>query len=105
MPVSGHKHRRAPRRNPDVIWCLDFRASYLQIVPMRHLLSLILIAAAVNSFADGPADNIPEKVRPVPPPGVKISDAARSELQKGAERLRREIDSLRGELKGSKSNL
>ena len=72
---------------------------------MRNLLLYAaLLALALPSRADGPADNIPEKVRPVPPPGVKISDDARTELQSGVENLRREIDALRDEFKGSKSD-
>jgi pimeloyl-ACP methyl ester carboxylesterase len=71
---------------------------------MRKLLSIALLACALSLHADGPADNIVEKVRPVPPPGAKISDEARNELRDGATKLRGEIDALRGELKG-KSNL
>ena len=71
---------------------------------MRNVLSaFVLGAAAFTSFADGPGDNIPEKVRPVPPPGVKLSDEVRSELLNGANRLGAEIEKLRDELKG-KSN-
>ena len=50
--------------------------------------------------ADGPSDNIPDKVRPVPPPGIKISEADRAGLESGVTELGKEIDSLRGELKG-----
>ena len=71
---------------------------------MRKLFSFFALAALVVSvFADGPADNIPEKVRPVPPPGVKLSDEVRTELLNGANQLGSEIEKLRGELKG-KSN-
>jgi len=70
---------------------------------MRPILSVLLVAVSLNSFADGPADNIPEKVRPVPPPGASIPDDVRSELISGADNLGREIEQLRGELKG-KSN-
>jgi hypothetical protein len=75
---------------------------------MRNVFSFALIAAtafAFNSLADGPADNIPDKVRPVPPAGAKLSDEVRSELLEGAAQLGSEVDKLRGELKGSKSNL
>ena len=65
---------------------------------MRNTILILLVAAALKSFADGPADNIPEKVRPVPPPGVKISDEVRAELLGGADNLRGEIEKLRGEL-------
>jgi len=52
---------------------------------------LALIATAENSF-DG--------VKPVPPPGIAISEANRAELEKGAADLGREIESLRTELRG-----
>ena len=66
---------------------------------MKKTLLLFMAALASPVFADGPADNIPEKVRPVPPPGAKISDSVRDELTSGADKLRIEIEKLRGELK------
>lgn len=38
-------------------------------------------------LADGPTDNLADKVRPVPPPGLQISDEARNELKGGLDRL------------------
>jgi len=61
-------------------------------------LSAAALAAAVLR-ADGPADNVPEKVRPVPPPGVAIPDADRAELQAGVEQLGKEIDDIAKEPK------
>src|ERR1041384_5685747 len=72
---------------------------------MRKTLLILLVATAFNSFADGPADNIPEKVRPVPPPGVKISDEVRNELLNGANQLSGEIEKSRGEFKGKSNTL
>ena len=46
------------------------------------LASLVLVGVSALS-ADGPGDNDPAKVRPVPPPGVEIPAAARQELQAG----------------------
>ena len=75
---------------------------------MQHFSALLLTAlvalSVVSARADGPADNVPEKVRPVPPPGGKIPDEARTELLAGAEKLAGEITNLRGEFKG-KSNV
>jgi pimeloyl-ACP methyl ester carboxylesterase len=65
----------------------------------RHLpfaVPLALVAAVV--FADGPADNIAENVRPVPPPGIAVPDAERAELQQGVEALGKVIADLRREL-------
>ncbi len=67
---------------------------------MRNVFSIFAIAAlGFSAFADGPADNIPEKVRPVPPPGVKIPEEIRTELLNGANQLGSEIEKLRTEFK------
>lgn len=65
----------------------------------RSILALILFATLASVCADGPGDNIPDKVRRVPPPGIAIKDSDRAELQSGVEDLGREIDSLRVTLK------
>ena len=62
----------------------------------------ILLAAFSCSLAwvlraDGPSDNLPDKVRRIPPPGIKISETDRAELENGVEVLASEIRSLRGE--------
>jgi pimeloyl-ACP methyl ester carboxylesterase len=44
---------------------------------------------------DGPADNLVDKVRPVPPPGVSVPAADRQALQDGVDALGKEIASLR----------
>jgi len=62
------------------------------------MVPLFVIAALLH--ADGPGDNLPDKVRPVPPPGIKIDDAVRSELQAGVDALGKEIEQLRQDLKG-----
>jgi hypothetical protein len=67
------------------------------------LLAACLAAAALH--ADGPADNQPDKVRPVPPPGVEIPAADRDELQAGVDQLGKEIDDLRTALKDKKDLL
>ena len=37
---------------------------------------------AALALADGPADNVPEKVRQIPPPGLKVAEATRTQLSK-----------------------
>jgi hypothetical protein len=64
--------------------------------PCRFVLPTLFLAAAV--YADGPGDNLPDNVRPVPPPGIAIAAADRQELQTGVEELGKEIASLRKEL-------
>src|SRR3954454_2072440 len=62
--------------------------------------ALLLSLTLSSSRADGPADNMPDKVRPVPPPGVKVSDADREELEAGITALGKEIESVQSQLKG-----
>lgn len=45
--------------------------------------------------ADGPADNNPETVRPVPPPGIEVPAEQRAELEKRLAELQTAIDKLR----------
>jgi dienelactone hydrolase len=61
---------------------------------------LVLGAAALGAFADGPGDNKVENVRPVPPPGKEVPQADQSELQAGVDKLGKQIDELRTSLKG-----
>ena len=70
---------------------------------MRFTLWLCGLLSTLALFADGPADNVIEKVRPVPPLGAKLSPEVRAELLDGAGALNAEIEKLRGEFKG-KSN-
>jgi dienelactone hydrolase len=60
-------------------------------------LALVLVFVGAL-FADGPADNRPDKVRAVPPPGITIPEEARTELQVGADELGKEIEALRQDL-------
>lgn len=62
---------------------------------MRHLLlsSIFFIAASV--WADGPADNVADRVRPVPPTGVEVSAEARQGLESGLSELGKSLDELR----------
>jgi dienelactone hydrolase len=61
------------------------------------LLCVFVVATLLS--ADGPGDNLPDKVRPVPPPGISIDDADRAQLQAGIEALDKEIEQLRQDLK------
>jgi dienelactone hydrolase len=67
----------------------------------QRLLSLAFILfVAVLLHADGPGDNVPDKVRPVPPVGIKLDDAERAKLQDGVDALGKEIARLQQDLKG-----
>jgi dienelactone hydrolase len=61
----------------------------------RCTFGAILLAAAAAAHADGPGDNLPAKVRPVPPAGITLSEADHQALQAGVAELGREIDALR----------
>ncbi len=64
------------------------------------LLIVVAVCLAPPLRADGPQDNLADKVRRVPPPGIKLSDAARQELNAGRDALGKEIDRLRVDFKG-----
>ena len=59
------------------------------------VLSMVLPLLAVPALADGPQDNIPDNVRPVPPIGLELSDADRTELESGLAELDAAIAELR----------
>ena len=63
------------------------------------LLALMLFMSMTYLHADGPGDNLPDKVRPVPPPGVVVPPAERAELETGVAELGKEIEALRAALK------
>ncbi len=65
----------------------------------RWLFAFLLLAAAALVRADGPADNVPNNVRRVPPPGVKLLEADRAELEAFTDDLGTHIDMLRVALK------
>jgi dienelactone hydrolase len=69
-------------------------------VPVRCISVLALALAAALLPADGPQDNLPDKVKRIPEPGIAVPDDVRSELQAGAAELGKEIESLRSALKG-----
>src|SRR4051812_24046135 len=59
----------------------------------------IALIAGVSARADGAIDNIPNKVRPIPPlPTKEISEADRAELEAGVAKLGTEIESLKSAL-------
>jgi hypothetical protein len=64
-----------------------------------HWLLLFVVLVTRPLFGDGPGDNLPDKVRRVPPPGLNISEVDRAELEAGAAALARNIDALRSELR------
>jgi hypothetical protein len=69
---------------------------------MRLLYSLVCLAALFAAglvYADGPRDNLPDKVRPIPPRGIALGDEDRDRLRKGLDEVGNEIASLHKSLK------
>lgn len=69
------------------------------------IFSFALMIIVSNLRADGPGDNLPDKVRRIPPPGIKVPDDVRTELQKGVDQLGDEIAALREALKDKPGKL
>src|ERR1044071_2310228 len=76
-------------------------------VTMRlpNLLAEICCLIAMPVLADGPSDNLPDKVRRIPPPGIRIAHADRAELEAAAADLGKDVESLRVDLKGALRDL
>ena len=65
----------------------------------HYIIVLTTLLWVTAARADGLTDNMPDKVRRVPPPGIAIPETDRTELTAGVTKLGKEIDSLRTELK------
>jgi pimeloyl-ACP methyl ester carboxylesterase len=61
----------------------------------RCVLVLALSMASRSAVADGPADNDPARVRPIPPPGIAVGEADTQRLRAGLAELSAAIDKLR----------
>src|SRR2546421_6169606 len=72
---------------------------------MKSFYTLLFVLFAVSALGDGPADNLPDKVRPVPRKGASIAASDRQELEDGVARLGSEIDALRSQFKTKPSQL
>ena len=70
----------------------------------RWLFSFSLFLLASIARADGAADNLPDKVRPIPPKGIALPESDRSTLKAGLDKLSQEMTGLRNNLK-SKQDL
>jgi hypothetical protein len=65
----------------------------------RGPLALLLLTFAGLARADGPQDNLPDRVRPIPPKGITLADSDRAELQASVDELGQAIESVRETLK------
>jgi dienelactone hydrolase len=64
----------------------------------QALTALVAVGVVGLVLADGPADNIPDKVRPIPPKGIELKAEDRPGLEKLATDFGKEIATLRSEL-------
>ena len=64
----------------------------------------LLISLPLSLAADGPADNVADKVRRIPPPGVRVPEDLRAELSDGVKALGEGIAKLRTELSVNRAN-
>ena len=64
-----------------------------RLTPLALPFALAALAIA-PAAADGPKDNIPDNVRPVPPKGAEVAEADLKELRAGLAELRTAIDWL-----------
>jgi pimeloyl-ACP methyl ester carboxylesterase len=67
---------------------------------MRYWISALLWFVMVSAArTDGPQDNVPQKVRPVPPPGIAVPADAAAKLNAELAELGKQIEELRTLLK------
>ncbi len=68
-------------------------------IDVREFVRLVLVTLSAfcgaTVEADGPVDNRPASVRPIPPPGIEVPAADRNRLQSGLEHLQTQINGLR----------
>jgi hypothetical protein len=55
---------------------------------------LLALAASLPASADGPKDNLPDNVRPIPPKGIDLPPADEAEIRKGLTELQAEIKAI-----------
>ncbi len=54
----------------------------------------VAFLALRSTSADGPADNDPAKVKPIPPAGIEVPEGERDDLEDGLKKLKTAIDEL-----------
>jgi pimeloyl-ACP methyl ester carboxylesterase len=74
-------------------------------VKAARLLSALALAAAFVALADGPGDNVPDKVRPVPPAGIVLPRDDVKALKTKLNDLGKAVAALPAKLKGKQALL
>jgi hypothetical protein len=60
---------------------------FVRCLSVSSLVTVLCAFAAMPASADGPADNLPDNVRPVPPRGNVLPEAIRGEIKNGLAEL------------------
>ncbi len=67
---------------------------------MRRITLAVVLAVAAPLLADGPGDNNPEKVNPVPPKAAPLADDVKKELSAGLKELQQAVADAEAAVKG-----
>ena len=67
---------------------------FVRLLPAAALLFTLAALAARPASADGPKDNIPDNVRPVPPVGIELPPADADEIKAGLAQLQADIKAI-----------
>jgi hypothetical protein len=62
---------------------------------MRQFVLTLALVFTCSLRADGPADNLADKVRPVPPPGIEVPADERASLEQGLAELGKALENIR----------
>src|SRR4051812_6998316 len=72
---------------------------------MRQLALVFCLLLTLSPRADGPSDNLADKVRPVPPPGIEVPAEDRARLEQGLSDLGKALENIRGSKNRNATNL
>jgi hypothetical protein len=72
---------------------------------MRPFALVLCLLVTITSLADGPSDNVADKVRPVPPPGIDVPADDRSKLEQGLGELGKALENIRASKNRTATNL
>jgi hypothetical protein len=84
--------RRPYPRLAATIASASLPAFLITLVTLVTLVMLVMLVMSTDLRADGPADNLPAAVRPIPPVGIKLDGATRTRLQDAVVALTRDVD-------------
>jgi len=90
---------RLPFHRPAATIAIVVRRAFLNklvmlVMPVMPvmLVMLVMLVMSTGLRADGPADNLPATVRPIPPVGIELDAATRTRLQDAVMALTRDVN-------------